>query len=663
MPQIINTNISSLTAQRNLNKSQVEQATALQRLSSGLRINSAKDDAAGLAISTRFSSQTRGLGVAIRNAGDGISLSQTAEGALGSITDSLQRVRELALQAANGTNSDTDRQALNAEAQQLISEITRTGEQTNFNGRKLLDGSFTSQFQIGANAGETIDISVNKLTSDSLGVASTAGVSAVGSDNALGNGDLIINGTAVGPSKAGSDTSSTSNAAASSISKAAAINAISDETGVTAIVDENVSAGSAMTAGQASGLVTLNGVDISVDTTTDTASTRSAVASAINAVSNQTGITAIDTGEDNLGVQLVAADGRNIELNFSGALTSANTGLGEGGAATDALVHAPNASSNTALDFSGSAALVTTASQTFNGNVATETDIDFSTTALSFSLTTESGTFDVVLNHDYSNADDGLGALGTDLDLDDLAAEITEQLTGSGITATFSGVALDTARALTFTTTPGTDFTFADGAETGATGVGASLLLGYGGTETSAGGTVDAVSFDVAVTDRAGSTSSYTVDLNTSVADLDGLVSAINTSLSSQTGTVEAINDNGTLAFQTTSGVEGGLAIGNFRTDEGGSATSLAAADINALFGFDLTTSTTSVGVGSGVQGTASALGADADVTLNAAAVGTAGVVRGQTVAAGTAYDLSAANDGMDVTIYLGDETATLTID
>ncbi|MFT7091903.1 MAG: flagellin, partial [Candidatus Azotimanducaceae bacterium] len=147
MPQIINTNIASLTAQRNLNSSQSANRTALERLSSGLRINSAKDDAAGLAISTRFSSQIRGLSVAIRNAGDGISLAQTAEGALDSISSSLQRLRELALQSSNATNSDVDREALNAEAQQLISEITRTGEQTDFNGTNLLDGNFNASFQ------------------------------------------------------------------------------------------------------------------------------------------------------------------------------------------------------------------------------------------------------------------------------------------------------------------------------------------------------------------------------------------------------------------------------------------------------------------------------------------------------------------------------------
>ena len=160
MPQVINTNIASLNAQRNLNASQGEANTALERLSSGLRINSAQDDAAGLAISERFQSQISGLNQAQRNANDGISLAQTAEGAMDEITNNLQRIRELAVQSANATNSISDRQALNQEVQQRIEEINRISSQTSFNGLKVLDGTFGTQtFQVGANAGETIGIS------------------------------------------------------------------------------------------------------------------------------------------------------------------------------------------------------------------------------------------------------------------------------------------------------------------------------------------------------------------------------------------------------------------------------------------------------------------------------------------------------------------------
>ena len=153
----INTNLLSLNAQRNLGTSQMSLATSMQRLSSGLRVNSAKDDAAGLAIANRMDAQIRGINVAIRNANDGISLAQTAEGALGEITNNLQRIRQLAVQSRNATNSASDRAALDTEAQQLKAEIDRVASTTTLNGVKLLDGSFSNQsFQVGANVGETI---------------------------------------------------------------------------------------------------------------------------------------------------------------------------------------------------------------------------------------------------------------------------------------------------------------------------------------------------------------------------------------------------------------------------------------------------------------------------------------------------------------------------
>ena len=178
MALTINTNVSSLTAQRNLSASQSSLATSMQRLSSGLRVNSAKDDAAGLAIAERMNSQTRGLNVAARNANDGISLAQTAEGALGKVGDMLQRMRELAVQSSNATNSASDRTALQSEVGQLRDEINRVAKQTSFNGTKLLDGTFSAAtFQIGANSGESITVAA--LTN-----ASSSGLSKVvyGSD-------------------------------------------------------------------------------------------------------------------------------------------------------------------------------------------------------------------------------------------------------------------------------------------------------------------------------------------------------------------------------------------------------------------------------------------------------------------------------------------------
>jgi len=234
MPQIINTNIASLNAQRNLNASQSSLATSLQRLSSGLRINSAKDDAAGLAIATRFTSQINGLNQAARNANDGISLSQTAEGALGVISDNLQRIRELAVQSRNATNSATDRAALNTEAQQLKQEIDRVASTTSFNGVKLLDGSFTNQdFQVGANVGETISVSgIVNATSANLGSSSTAQVTGAAATafTAITAGDLTINGVSVGAIAA--DT----NAANRASNIAAAVNSYSTQTGVYATI-------------------------------------------------------------------------------------------------------------------------------------------------------------------------------------------------------------------------------------------------------------------------------------------------------------------------------------------------------------------------------------------------------------------------------------------
>jgi len=175
MAQTINTNVASLNAQRNLNRSQGLLNQSLERLSTGLRINSAKDDAAGLAISERFTTQIRGLNQAVRNASDGISLSQTAESALGELTNNLQRIRELAVQSVNATNSASDRAALNAEVTERLAEVDRIAKQTSFNGVKVLDGSFgTAVFQVGANVGETIGVSLTtNVATAAIGTVNT----------------------------------------------------------------------------------------------------------------------------------------------------------------------------------------------------------------------------------------------------------------------------------------------------------------------------------------------------------------------------------------------------------------------------------------------------------------------------------------------------------
>lgn len=241
MSSVINTNVMSLDAQRNLSMSQNDLATAMQRLSSGLRINSAKDDAAGLGISTRMTAQIRGLDQAVRNANDGVSLTQTAEGALTQVTNNLQRIRELAVQSRNATNSSTDRASLDAEAQQLKDEINRVAQQTQFNGVNLLDGSFANQaFQVGSNAGQTISVSsIADATVANLGTYTSASVTGVAAttltaitaghltiDGGNGNGAISVGGIAV----AGSAT-----IRATQIRDA--INSVADQTGVYAVND------------------------------------------------------------------------------------------------------------------------------------------------------------------------------------------------------------------------------------------------------------------------------------------------------------------------------------------------------------------------------------------------------------------------------------------
>ena len=339
MAQIINTNITSMTAQRNLNSSQSSLTTSLQRLSSGLRINSAKDDAAGLAISERFTSQIRGLSQAARNANDGISLAQTAEGSLKEVTNNLQRIRELSVQSANATNSSSDRAAIQVEVAQLVAEIDRVASQTTFNDIKLLDGTFSNQaFQVGANAGETISISsISSARTTDLGAAYAATATGTAVTAALSAGDLLINGVDVGVVASGD---------AKDI--AAKINTLSG-TNVTAEANSLTVSGTSMTGAVLTGTITINGVDTASITTTGTEATdRAAIATAINNISAATGVTAVDTAADATGVQLVAADGRNITHSFT-TLTAAATGIGAAATTRSTITLSTTSSAGIAL--------------------------------------------------------------------------------------------------------------------------------------------------------------------------------------------------------------------------------------------------------------------------------------------------------------------------
>ena len=324
----INTNLGAVAAQNSLRTSSLNQTTAMERLSSGIRINSAKDDAAGLAISTRMTANIRGLSAAIRNANDGISLTQTAEGALSSIGDNLQRIRELAVQSANTGNNESDRGALNTEARQLVSEIDRIANNSQFNGIKLLDGSFQNQsLQVGAgnDSNDRIAISIGSAKVSALGIGSNSSYSKVLTEGsavsnvALVAGTLSINGAQIGGSF--SDGVSYTNADSSAIAKASAINAASGLTGVTATVSKTEVTGAAATtfADVAAGQVMINGVDVGAIGASRNAVERGVqTAAAINAKTSQTGVTA--TASTSTGaLALTAADGRNITVSTTTA--------------------------------------------------------------------------------------------------------------------------------------------------------------------------------------------------------------------------------------------------------------------------------------------------------------------------------------------------------
>ena len=316
----INTNVSSLNAQRNLTTSGSDLATSLQRLSSGMRINSAKDDAAGLAISQRFTTQIRGMDQAARNANDGISLSQTAEGAMGEIGNNLQRIRELAVQSRNATNSASDRAALNSEAQQLKAEIDRVAKDTSFNSTKLLDGSFTNQaFQVGANQGETISVdAIVDASSAALGsytsVTGTSSATGVAASTFVGYGagGLTINNVDVGVVASGV------NAVGQGANNAAAINAVTGTTGVSAVADGTTGA---LTLTAADGIaITVGGTAAATETgLTAGAQTLTAVAGIAS-----TGFADLDIST------VLGAD--NAMLAMDGALTAINSARADMGA-------------------------------------------------------------------------------------------------------------------------------------------------------------------------------------------------------------------------------------------------------------------------------------------------------------------------------------------
>jgi len=393
MAQFINTNIASLNAQRNLSTSQSALATSLQRLSSGLRINSAKDDAAGLAISSRMTSQINGLNQARRNANDGVSLAQTGEAALATSTDMLQRIRQLAVQSANATNTSSDRAALQAEANQLTSELQRTSTTTQFNGQNLLDGSLSAAvFQVGANANQTITATTSNFQTTAYGnfrigasVAATSGAvgdlttgstaSALASTVVAGNVGRIVaadnftingaSGTALITGGAAGDTAK---------NMAALVNAKTVTTGVTA---------SAKTEADLTGLAVSSAFSIAVKGDNATAVTVSfntgAIANAdglaagikaFNDVTSTTGITAkLNTA--GTGFTLTSSTGANINL-VNGAGSAAGTFTGAGAVGVALAVGGTTAVGQISLDSNKSFGITgATAAQWLSGALTT----------------------------------------------------------------------------------------------------------------------------------------------------------------------------------------------------------------------------------------------------------------------------------------------------
>jgi len=342
MALVINTNISALTAQRNLSRAQSGLEKSIQRLSTGMRINGAVDDAAGLAISDRLTAQVRGLNQAVRNANDGVSALQTADGSLNAVSGLLQRARELAVQSANDSNSASDRQSLNAEVANVISELDRLANTVQFNNRKLLDGSFTqAQFQIGANANQTVSFSIDSLQTSNLGAITRQGsaVSSTALSGLTGSSAMIINGISV---TVGAQTS-IENTIAAINDESANTNAVAVKNSQTVVTDTGFTA---FTTAGATATLTLNGVAISLST--GNANTIAAFMTTVNGFSNQTGVVVSTSGAN---VVFSRASGGDITVTESlSSATAGSTFTGVGNAVANSAARTWNAGFTLSVD-------------------------------------------------------------------------------------------------------------------------------------------------------------------------------------------------------------------------------------------------------------------------------------------------------------------------
>lgn len=407
MALVINTNIMSLNAQRNVTNSNNAVATSLQRLSTGLRINSAKDDAAGLGIVDRMTSQIRGLNQAVRNASDAISLSQTAEGAMQESTNILQRMRELAIQSANDSNSSADRSNLQEEINQLQAELNRIASTTTFNGNNILDGTFAAQkFHVGSNANETISVTIGNISANTMGAYQASSLLNVGAISATTDTDVnnVVGDTITVAGIASTDVTYANNASAAEI--AAAVNAVKGDTGVTAsattTVDVQYSAGVAVgetvsfELSTVDGAGTAQGSTLTISHTLTSTTDYSGLRDAINAESPRTGVSA--TLNTDAGVlTLTNDDGHNIFINAVSNGTNDDDVLEVGPTAaafvsgatltndattaanTDAVVVGGQVSMSAASAFSVTGTVATFAAADLVGSLTSVADVDITT--------------------------------------------------------------------------------------------------------------------------------------------------------------------------------------------------------------------------------------------------------------------------------------------
>ncbi len=592
MPLVINTNVAALNSQRQLVKSGDDMSQAMERLSSGRRINTAADDAAGLAISNRMTSQIRGLNQAIRNANDGISLIQTAEGALDETTNILQRMRELAIQSANGIYADEDRTTLDAEVQQLLQELDRIAETTSFNGQKLLDGTLGNVLlQVGAEANQTIGFSIQAMSVDQLGLGSTSGDltgDRFDSTAAIDEGDIIINGVAL----------SAHNFATDNLEDL--LNDINDNVdGVSAegfniIESENV--GSGALAGNQALQITMGTVNGQPSTSYLFQNTAS-MSELVDVISSTTGGLIEASIGDSGSLVLSNSTGASITMAVDDDITdgAGSFAVSENGPFTlEAITGITEVTDDGTETFSGGLSLIADD----GGEIsivkgANGTDADLA--ALGFREVSDGTVQSISLSSAAQTTELAIGDLkinGVDIApspaIDGLQGKVDNINDVSSETGVVGTVKAEQSYNFDSTVMP----VEVTGAAAYAAPAGAFGELHFGpnsvapGTANLAAGANEGFTFDVTDMDGGGA---VTVTVDQNITDNNALLADINDDLAASN--VEAyIDDNGKLAFRDTggnSGAAGTIIVDNF-TPEASYTANQGAGTANTVFGFDI---------------------------------------------------------------------------